>query len=35
MDVRRDPDAVFVLATPERAKFGSQLSLADDLDETD
>jgi hypothetical protein len=35
MDVRRDPEAVFVLATSERATFGSQLSLADDLDETD
>jgi hypothetical protein len=35
MDVRRDPEAVFVLAAPERAKLVPQLSLADDPDETD
>jgi hypothetical protein len=35
MDVRRDPEVVFVLAAPERVKLVPQFSLTDDLDETD
>jgi hypothetical protein len=33
MDVRRDSEAVFVLAAPERVKLVAQLSLVDDHDE--
>jgi hypothetical protein len=35
MDVRRDPEVVFVLAAPERVKLVPHLSLVDDRDETD